>query len=243
MRVQLGDNNKKFIGLSESEAKKRFEHIADELKENETTADEDYRHAKKRRLSFTILDCLIDYCVNAKKCPPIELRFEHYLIDISIERYIEDRAYFYSIDKIGTNDKNRYRMAEDRIKAVLECPNACRLGSKLFVGAIKDIMNEDLIRSGTKNRKAFWTYLKFKPNNNPKTDYEGAAGFVKKFHLEFFKLLQNKEQKQTRNWNHMKSFVENHRYILNGFELFQACAIKNILGKSPSSVSSDISKG
>ncbi len=208
--------------MTQSDYRDRAKQILEELK-----ADEE--HGKKRLTSFACLDYFIDCCLESKQCPPITPGHHHYLIDISLEGYIMQRAYYYSKDGIGIDDNNRYLMSKERVERILNCADSCNLQANLFLRFLTEMEATRRTERGIRVRKAYWTHLKFAPHNNPITDFEGACGFIESFHQESLRLMQNPKHNGSLNLHQIRSFVYDNLHITNGFELFQFCLIKSLL--------------
>jgi hypothetical protein len=192
------------------------------------TCHSDIDHDTKRLVAFNMLDALLDYCIEDKVCPPYLEKCERFLIDISVAKYIELRAYYYSHDGIGTDDHDRYLMAENKIRNILNCGQACTISEQAFHKHQSSIKNNRVVAQGIRNRKAYWSYLTHDPYNNPVTDYEGACGIVESIHAQ----LKNPDTQDVAKVNSMNEFLCENMHLINGYELFLMCYLKRLQNAS-----------
>ncbi len=228
----------KKISEIKKEGNKEYDQIKEEVKHLRAKLDEiknreqmDDIYNKRRLIAFPILDAFVDSCVNKQECPSCDdlEKYHDCLVDISTEAYREQRAYYYSLDRFGQDDRHRSIISISRIEKVLHCPKKTSLPDELFLKRIREIIKKEEKRLGIRNRKAFWSFLKFNPHHNPKADYESACEFVEKFHESFFWLNQGGNREDYGKLAKITSQLSNKLHILNGFELFQNCAIKNVI--------------
>ncbi len=184
----------------------------------------DISHDKKRLIAFNVLDGLLDQCTEDKKCPAALDKYERFLIDISVAKYIELRAYYYCCDNIGADDHDRYLMAANKIRNILSCEQTCSIPEQAFHKHRHSIKNDPVVAQGIKNRKAYWSYLTYAPYNNPKTDYEGACGIVERVHAE----LKGNNSKDVVNVNSINEFLCENMHLINGYELFLTCYLRDL---------------
>lgn len=188
--------------------------LREEFEKINKDVDTDFKHDFKRRLSFDKLDQMIDGCFEGK-CPEITDECHYLLVDISLEGYIQERAYYYSIDKIWANDEERYNKSKDRINKVLKCDKQCGIDKGVIDLGFNDLkQNQD----SAKRRKAFWSYLSRK-NQDKHADYLESSGLVDKFSDAFNQpeFINSIRQEQ---W-------PKQAHLINGFELFSLCLLRD----------------
>lgn len=176
---------------------------------------------------YYLFNYYIDECLLNQKCPKIIESDYLYLSDISIEKYISKTS---EIQKNSTNADQAYFEAKSRIYSILSCERTCRLEKKPFENLSEEIQKEE-VGLKVKNKKAFWTFLKYSPSNNKITDFEGACGYIKEFHLDFFYVLKTSNKKMANHYHIEKldKTVYANFHILDGVELFERCLIKKKL--------------
>jgi hypothetical protein len=199
----------------------------EQLKGINQCLDNDYFHDKKRILSFEYFDKLIEGC-QKNICPTIDIDMWYHLIDISMENYINQRAYFYSIDNIGSDDNNRYYISNNRIEKIFNCERVTNLKKEIFNFDINQTQRNLCISEGIRKRKAYWTYLKYKPDNNIGEDYFNACYFIEKIYIIYHKntFLEN-------DLNYTKNLLRRNLHIANGIDLFRFCIIKEKIINMP----------
>lgn len=183
----------------------------------------DQQHCQKRFMSFVILDYLLDQCENAC-CPVIDLTNHDFLIDISAEGYINERAYFYSIKDIGTDDKDRYYMALLSVRRIFECTKKPKLMEDVFEWDAQQLEKDQAIADCAKRRKAYWSYLKFRPNNNSYADYYDACQFLETV-LDAYHRRFDPEYDLRK----LGDFLLSKLYLANGIDLLRFCFIRQCL--------------
>ncbi len=115
-------------------------------------------HRQKRIYSFLVLDRLLDCCQKGV-CPPLREDEHRFLIDISLQGYIQQRAYYYSVDGIGVDDDDRYNMAKRRIEQVLlRCEVDPNFKDTLFKRDY-DLVREGETTHAATRRKAYWQFM------------------------------------------------------------------------------------
>lgn len=182
-------------------------------------------HNEKRITSFCILDALIDKCLAGEGCPNIEESYHKYLIDISLEGYVNLRSYYYEVDGIGKDDIDRYMAALNRIGKIINCSRVCKLNRQIFVDKSKEISVDYRVGCGIRNRKAYWNYMKHEGFNNPVTDYEGACSVIQNIHEP---LVNGHDKRKSEGIAaKIRKYVERNMHIVNGFELFQLCLFRD----------------
>lgn len=156
-----------------------FQKIENSLFDISREKDMDGRHVTKRKLSFDIFDNLLTCCGNGN-CPILEEKYIWYLSDISINHYVNERAYYYSVDNIGKNDENRYCIANEGIDKVLSCcATNITLDKNIFKVDACQTRND--FKESSRNRKAYWEYLTKKEGgekSKPSCNYCNACCFL-----------------------------------------------------------------
>jgi len=204
---------------------KRIRDIAIEIDNIHKEFDADYFHDNKRIKSHLLVDTLLDEC-HKGQCPDLtkELRVLYCLADISLDKYIHERAYYYYRAGIGQDDQDRYYMAANRLQKVIKCSNVPNLDGYLLDLDSKEITcgNEgQATYLGARRRKAFWMYLRYKPHNNYYTDYCGACWFIDKLHGISTKSKCNKYDRDT-----AIELLKNHFHIATPLDLYRLCIIR-----------------
>ena len=149
--------------------------------------DDDSFHDGKRILGFDCFDDLLEKC-NQGVCPISELKSSsiYMLTDISIEGYINIKAYFLGEKGIGTDHAHRSHIAEKRIKHVFKCQKEPGKISDVFNIDTNELMKKQVkpeAYHGARKRKAYWAYLTYEPQNIPHVDYLTAEDFIHKIHF------------------------------------------------------------
>jgi hypothetical protein len=196
------------------------------ISENDDCTRADADHSLKRRLSFEILDGLLKDCAN-NTCPFLDLEYHNYLIDISAEGYILERAYYYSADKEKKDEKESYFSADSRIRKIFSCSiSTPKLNDKLFKIDNEDLDTNQNHQQGAINRKAYWRSLsrkKQRRDGDPNTDYSDSCDFVKKI---------TSNDPTTLNELFFTDYID----MVNGVDLFRFCFMR-ANSKKPTSTS------
>lgn len=185
----------------------------------------DKYHDIKRALSFEFLDMLIEECNNGS-CPAYSLDEDSWkaiwycLIDISVEGYINQRAYFYSRDKIGIDDIHRFDVAKSRIDKILNCEGNFILPKHMF-SFDNTALRDPHIYGRAKERKAYWASMKHNPKNKLDSfrDYTSACELLKTIDNLFHERMHYPKEKLKNLWG------ENF-HIINGVELYKYCILR-----------------
>jgi hypothetical protein len=175
--------------------------------------------------AFEIFDTFLDFCCK-NICPKIELSKDTIdtLTDISIDKYVHQKAFYYYEDHIGMNDNERYYQALDRINCVLSCAKEPIIKDDVF----KKDTDQILKNSGSNNynnarkRKAFWSHLCKK--NNPNADYFDAHNFIEEVHR-----ISTKPETGKDDLNRIKEVLRNKVHIANALDLYRVCIIRKKL--------------
>ena len=200
---------------------KVLEKVAEELEMLDEVEQINAYHDTKRRLSFDKLDNLLNAC-NKGICPKLNPEDHMYLIDISAACYIHERAYYYSLDKIGIDDTDRYHLAEKRLKKVFDCPVINpELDSSLFETDCASLAKIYRCDVSAKKRKAYWRFLARQATGekvgNAESDYCGACNILDSACDSGKKatILKNKD------------FWLKNLDIINGIDLFRYCLFRS----------------
>jgi hypothetical protein len=182
--------------------------------------NDDVSHDIKRRQSFEIFDRLLDSCMR-HKCPLLVANSHKYLIDISVEGYILERAYFNSLD--GTEGVENYMMAQERVQRMLVCPIRPSLSPKLFDHDAEDAKNniENVIR-----RKAYWAYqsrISHQGGGDSRTDYAEAMNFQEQMTSAYLDATMNKKPVDL---DILKRLLEDSPYMANAIDMYRYCFIR-----------------
>lgn len=183
-----------------------------------------YQHEQMRLNGFLIFDSLIEDCQRGM-CPDLigttKGRMEYealvkFLTDISIDGYIEEKAYYYAEAGIGSDDKNRYYMANERILRVLNC-NMIPTVNCVLLDYDSNSINSHY-KENARRRKAYWMYLQYAPYNNPYTDYCGASRFIEEIHETSGKKRCNDDD-----LSKVMNLVLDYSHIANALDLYRVC--------------------
>jgi hypothetical protein len=177
-------------------------------------------HEAKRVFSFEYLDQMLESC-HTCSCPCVydANAFHTVLIDISIETYVNQRAYYYSIDNIGDNDVDRINKARLKILNHLYCTKKpTKELYKLFL-LDDQRLREPSTELSARRRKAYWSYLKKRPNNNPIDDFLSASGVID-FCLDSSRSLNGLTIDE------LRLFMLNHTHVISGLDLYRFCFLR-----------------
>jgi len=197
-----------------------------EIENTRETCDDDGFHWAKRIMGFDCFDDLLEKCYQGV-CPISELRPAsiYMLTDISIEGFINIKAYLLGEEGIGNDHAHRYHMAEKKIKHVFKCQKDPGKISDVFKIDTNELMNKNVKPEafhGARKRKAFWAYLTYRPHNTPQVDYLNSEKFIHEIHF-----LSNKNVCSTQEIETIKILIESNRHIANALDLYRYCYIKH----------------
>lgn len=187
----------------------------------------DMHHDIKRRLSFDIFDDLLNYCMESK-CPKIVPEFHYFLIDISVEGYINEKSYFYSIDDIGKNDVDRSHLSRQRGTRMFKCPvKKPSLDARIFE-IDKESFKQDICYRGAIKRKAYWNYLS-KGRDNSKMNYYEALSFVEHMNELFTRGTGNEKKVDLQE---LEELLMNNLNIANALDMYKFCFLRQCIKES-----------
>jgi len=190
-----------------------FNHLRQEVDEIAKQCDDDFFHSLKRRKSFDLLDGYLDLCCQGK-CPDIKEIDIYHLVDISIEGYIKDRAYYYTVPKdqiIGKDDNDRYYMAWNKLRKVYNCSCLATIDRSIFLADTNEV--EVIFREQARKRKAYWSYL-----SNAASDH--VCNYCKS--CEFVEKQKEKES----NPDAYRQLILENQNKANAIDLFRLCHIR-----------------
>ena len=203
------------------DSKQKFEEI-------KKLPEGDYKHILKRTISFDRLDQLLSSCKDGK-CPIINEYDIYFLVDISLDGYVNDRAYYYFKDSLLGNDDDRYKNAKERINIVFKCKKKPKIDQNVFDKDYNEIAGEKFLTSI--RRKAFWISLKYQyeSNHNPNLDFCGAFGFIST-------VKEGHESLKSGNFHidNFRSYLNENLHACNGLDLFRICYFRQKLDLHPS---------
>lgn len=168
-------------------------------------------HDKKRCIAFDLLDSFLEGCKQGI-CPFITNSIHHCIIDISLDKYIELRTYFYGIDHIGTCHNDREEKSKAKIAHLMNCKNNVELNCDIFINDFDEI--DGIKKMNTRNRKAFWAYQSNRYDEYG--DYINACSFIEK-QITFTK---------NNNAAAYRDLISDNKHIASGFDLFRLCSIR-----------------
>jgi hypothetical protein len=207
------------------EIEKEIEELKEKLDRIVMDLDNDRRQPLKRFVSYCVLDGFVEMCWNGH-CPDLtkDARILYLLVDISIHKYIEEKAYFYSLAGEGKSDSDRFEKASERIEHILKCSNKQPSIDPYLI-------NQDTAEvrgahsASARRRKAYWSFLHrqvhYQPDNNHYSDYCGACGFVENLHS-----LSSKKRCTPGDLEKAKQIVNGNRHMANGIDLFRPCVMR-----------------
>lgn len=203
---------KKLIVIKKEEIKES--NIFNDILKLEVEKEERYNswHNRKRCYSFEFFDSFLSLC-EIGVCPKITEKHHYYLVDISLEKYIELRAYYYYCSGIGIDDTDRYFMANRKVENVFNCSCESKVDHRLFDIDMKHTV--DFYKNSVRNRKAYWEYLS-NINRDANINYCEACSFLEKQYL-YDKSLDLQEYKK---------IIINNKNKANAFDLFRICDIR-----------------
>lgn len=202
--------------------------ILDDLERAKSEMDDDAYHHFMRIRSCIIFDLLLEDCSNGN-CPEFtnDERLLSCLTDISLANYIKTKAYYYHEEDVflgySYGDKYYYYLAEKQIKKVLNCSINPSINCSIFNIDTEQISDDHEYYESARRRKAYWSYLSYKPNNNHMTDYCGACYFIDTLHG-----LSNKKKTSMHDYTKAKKLLceDQYKNIANALDLFRTCVIR-----------------
>lgn len=186
---------------------------------------QDAFHAVKRKYAFDLYDIFLDHCMKGI-CPLISQAHSYYLIDISIEGYIANRAYYYSIDEIGRDSQDRFFIAQKKGKIMLECCVKKPSLNKEIFNEDQNQINKQYYKNAVK-RKAYWNMLSGKYKNS-KEDYSNALYFVDKI-KELYDRGINKKQVEV--LQELKELLVENLNIASALDMYKFCFLRQCLNE------------
>jgi hypothetical protein len=118
---------------------------------------QDRFHDVKRKYAFDLYDIFLDRCMKGV-CPLISQVHSYYLIDISAEGYIANRAYYYSVDEIGKDSQDKFFIAQKKGKIMFECGVKKPALNKATFDGDQNQINNQYYKNAVR-RKAYWNML------------------------------------------------------------------------------------
>lgn len=149
-------------------------------------ANADEIHWCKRLWSYDLMDEFLDGCAQGR-CPNLAKEDLQYLIDISVNGYVKQKALRMSEANQGSDDKHRYYQALARAQAVLRCSINPTFPRDLFDADERDLASNPAHREGARKRKAYWRYMDREGGEGSLTDHDredfcDACGFLNSVH-------------------------------------------------------------
>ena len=174
----------------------------------------DQWHSVKRCYSFDYFDSFLSSCAMGV-CPEIRERHVYYLVDISINGYINQRSYYYHVDDIGIDDNDRYLLSLNKVKNIFNCKKQANMDEILF--DTNQLQIQTIFEESAKRRKAYWTYLSNTENIEKIENFYKACAFLD---TQISCINENNEKK------YEKLLLENLDKA-NALDLFRLCNIRN----------------
>jgi hypothetical protein len=160
------------------------------------------------------------------KCPLLSVDLHDSLSEISVEGYIKEKSYYYSIDGKGSNDVHRYNMAIERAVRMFNCPIMPTLSPELF-----NYNNQNTTQntSRAKRRKAYWAHLSKELDNNAQEDSKSdaiqAADFITTLSKYYHDITySNKPVDLTM----LEKLLLNNLGLANAIDMYQYCFIRQL---------------
>lgn len=193
---------------------------------------DDESHYKKRSHSFVLFDCLLEGCQeNECLISIIDYQLAYLLFDISLDGYLMEKAYYFYEKNGRQDDKLNYYNAEKLIKKVLDCKKNPAFQQDIFRIDSKELINRNynnIAYYGARKRKAYWTFLKDYPKNEPTRDYCNSSKFIAEIHT-----LSNQHNHDEKDVENIKKLITQNYHIANPIDLYRVCLIrKKMLEKS-----------
>jgi len=194
---------------------------------NKSDADnlDDKYHALKRNVGFAWFDRMLKDCQEGN-CPSYFTDDIFYaLTDMSLEGYILQKAYLFSGDEVGINDKERYFKALGEINHVLICKKETELNINMFNQDSRQVYYKtektSTFYQSARLRKAYWKYLKGYPNNDQIEDYFSTCEFIDKTHR-----IYNKKRCTLEDFETYKEILSENQDIANPLDLYRSCIVR-----------------
>jgi hypothetical protein len=190
-----------------------------------TDSLDDRYHTLKRNIGFAWFDRMLEDCQKGN-CPSYVTDDVFYaLTDMSLEGYVLQRAYLFSGDDVGVNDKDRYFKALGKINTVLICEKETELDINLFNQDSRQVYYKtektSTFYQSARLRKAYWKYLKEYPNNDQIEDYFSTCEFIDKIHRVY-----NKKRCTSEDFETYKEILSENHDIANPLDLYRFCIIR-----------------
>lgn len=218
------ENNKKYHEKMPLERKTEFlfEYKSKSLPDN---LDDKY-HTLKRNIGFAWFDRMLKDCQKGN-CPRYFSDDIFYaLSDVSLEGYVLQKAYYFSVAEIGISDKERYFKALGEINNVFVCKKEPKVNINLFNQDSRQVYykteKKSTIYQSVRLRKAYWNYLKEYPNNDQIEDYFYTCEFIDKLHQ-----IYNKKKCTSEDVEKYKEILSESRHIANPLDLYRLCIIRD----------------
>jgi hypothetical protein len=186
---------------------------------------DDKYHTLKRDVGFAWFDRMLEDCRN-ENCPGYFSDDIFYaLTDISLEGYVLQKAYLFSGDEVGINDKERYFKALGKINNVLGCKKETKLNINLFNQDSRQVYYKtektSTFYQSARLRKAYWSYLKNYPDNHQIEDYFSTCEFIDKIHR-----IYNKKRCASEDFEKYKEILSENHHVANPLDLYRFCVVR-----------------
>ena len=204
---------------------KKTEFLSEYKNKSYTDNLNDKYHSLKRNIGFAWFDRMLEDCRN-ENCPGYFSDDIFYaLTDISLEGYVLQKAYLFSGDEVGINDKERYFKALGKINNVLVCKKKTKLNINLFNQDSRQVYYKtektSIFYQSARLRKAYWSYLKNYPNSHQIEDYFSTCEFIDKIHR-----IYNKKKCTSEDFEKYKDILSENHHIANPLDLYRFCVVR-----------------
>ena len=205
----------------ESIIKKFRQRVIEIHSEIKTYTKEDSLHILKRRCSFDLMECALD-CCSKGKCPPFTIEEHQMLVDISLEGYIAEKAWYDGEKNIGSDPDERNRMAYERVAKVLHCKNEPSVNDEIFVYDYNLLKHNHHLFQRAIHRKAFWAHMSDRGRCHLENFSIGTS--LVKGNMQ---LHENNGSMSNASLNQLINTISDNYYVCSGLDLFRICFFRN----------------
>ena len=177
----------------------------------------DLTHEIKRVYAFHRLSQILESCKSGK-CPDFNAFDQYHIIDISIDHFIELKAFFFYRDNMYNRDEERYYAAKALVDTVLKCKRKPKFGSCVIEAFEKDDeeMSEKVV--SVVRRKSYWSAKKNYSKEPDYKDYFDAESFVNNQ-----KKIRRKKAGKSIDADTAPGYLWDNRHLASGMDLMRLC--------------------
>lgn len=179
--------------------------------------EENLTHEIKRVYAFHRLSQILESCKNGK-CPDFNTFDQYHIIDISIDHFIQLKAFFFYRDNMYNRDEERYCAAKDLVDTVLKCKKKPKLGDCVVKAFEKDDDEMTKKEVSIVRRKSYWSAKKNFSREPDHKDYFDAESFVNNQ-----KKIYQKKSGQKLNMDTASNYLWDNKHIASGMDLMRLC--------------------